>query len=54
LGGGALPLDAIFAELDRLPQQIIYCFEFVGGGDPDARIAKSLAYLHARRNGGIQ
>lgn len=54
LGGGTLPLNAILAELDRLSQPMIYCFEFVSGDDPDDRIAKSLAYLDARRNGAVQ
>ena len=49
LGGGTLPLGAIMAELEALPQRLIYCFEFRGGGDPDARIATSLAYLRERR-----
>jgi hypothetical protein len=41
-------LPAILAELDNLPQEMIYCFEFSGGGDPDGRITKSLAYLGRR------
>ena len=49
LGGGSLPLPAILDALDRLPQQVFYCFEFRGGGDPEGRIKKSLAYLQARR-----
>lgn len=49
LGGGTLPLGAIMAELERLPQPLRYCFEFLGGGDPDGRIASSLAYLRERR-----
>ena len=48
LGEGALPLPAILDELERLPQRIIYCFEFGGGGDPDGRIDRSIAYLRAR------
>jgi sugar phosphate isomerase/epimerase len=52
LGGGALPLGAIMAELERLPQRLIYCFEFRGGGDPDGRIASSLDYLRERRWAG--
>ena len=48
LGGGGLPLGAIMAELDRLPQRLIYCFEFRGGGDPDGRIASSLKYIRER------
>ncbi len=49
LGDGALPLGAIMAELERLPQRLIYCFEFRGGGDPEGRIVGSLAYLRERR-----
>jgi sugar phosphate isomerase/epimerase len=45
LGNGVMPLRPILDELDRLPQQMIYCFEFPGGKDPEGRIAKSLAYL---------
>jgi sugar phosphate isomerase/epimerase len=45
LGGGTMSLRAILDELDRLPQDMIYCFEFPGGGDPEGRIRKSLAYL---------
>ena len=45
LGGGIMSLRPILAELDGLPQEMIYCFEFPGGGDPDGRIKKSLAYL---------
>lgn len=45
LGAGVLPLPAIFAELDKLPQPIICCFEFRGGGDPEGRIEKSLAFM---------
>jgi sugar phosphate isomerase/epimerase len=48
LGGGSLPLPAILDALDALPQRIIYCFEFGGGDDPDDRITRSIAYLHAR------
>jgi sugar phosphate isomerase/epimerase len=48
LGGGDLPLGPVLDELDSLPQDVSYCFEFVGGGDPDGRIARSLAYLQAR------
>ena len=48
LGGGSLPLGAIMAEFDRLPQRLIYCFEFRGGGDPDGRIASSLKYVRDR------
>jgi sugar phosphate isomerase/epimerase len=49
LGGGTVPLGAIMEELERLPQRLIYCFEFRGGGDPDGRIASSLAYMRERR-----
>lgn len=49
LGGGTVPLGAIMGELEQLPQRLIYCFEFRGGGDPDGRIASSLAYLRERR-----
>jgi sugar phosphate isomerase/epimerase len=49
LGGGGQDLDAIFAEFDRLPQRIIYCFEFRGGEDATERIQRSLAFLQARR-----
>ncbi len=45
LGEGDLPLDDILAAFDALPQRVIYCFEFGGGPDPDARIAASMAYL---------
>lgn len=48
LGGGSLPLPAILDELDRLPQPVLYCFEFPGGGDPERRIEESLAYLRKR------
>jgi sugar phosphate isomerase/epimerase len=48
LGGGGQDLDAIFAEFDRLPQRIIYCFEFRGGEDAAERIQRSLAFLRAR------
>jgi len=48
LGGGTLQLGAILDELDRLPQRILLCFEFPGGGDPEGRIRQSLAYLRAR------
>jgi sugar phosphate isomerase/epimerase len=48
LGGGTLPLPAILDAFDRLPQRVIHCFEFSGGGDPDGRLAASLAYLRER------
>jgi sugar phosphate isomerase/epimerase len=48
LGGGDVPLDETMAEFDRLPQPITFCFEFGGGGDPEGRVKKSLAYLRRR------
>jgi hypothetical protein len=45
LGGGTFPLCAVLAEFARLLQKVIHCFEFGGGGDPEGRIEKSLAYL---------
>jgi sugar phosphate isomerase/epimerase len=48
LGAGILPLPDILAALDHLPQRILYCFEFDGGGEPDSRIERSLAYLRGR------
>ncbi len=45
LGDGALPMDAIVAALEALPQPIMYCFEFDGDGVAEMRIEKSLAYL---------
>lgn len=45
LGLGVLPLGKIMAELDALPQRILYCFEFRGGGDPEDRIRQSLNFL---------
>ena len=45
LGGGTLPMHDIITALDALPQPITYCFEFVGDGEADARIDKSMAYL---------
>jgi len=48
LGAGNLPLPAILAALDGLPQNFPYCFEFRGGDDPEARIRQSLAYLQQR------
>ena len=48
LGDGVLPLGAILAALDRLPQPLLYIFEFGGGDNPDDRITRSLAYLKAR------
>jgi sugar phosphate isomerase/epimerase len=48
-GEGVMPLDEILDELDRLPQRIIYCFEFRGGDDPEGRIAHSLQFLKRRQ-----
>lgn len=48
LGTGVLPLPAIFAELDALPQPLIYCFEFRGGEDPESRIEQALTMLRNR------
>jgi sugar phosphate isomerase/epimerase len=48
LGGGTLPIDDIIAALNSLPQRLLYCFEFRGGGDPEGRIKQSLAYLKER------
>ncbi len=45
LGNGVLPMGAIMMALEALPPPILYCFEFDGGGEPEMRIAKSLAYL---------
>ena len=45
LGDGRLPIAQIVAAFDRLPQRVIHCFEFGGGGDPDGRINASLALL---------
>lgn len=47
LGSGVLPLGEIMAELDALPQRVIYCFEFRGGGNPEGRIRQSLNFLRA-------
>jgi sugar phosphate isomerase/epimerase len=48
LGGGVMDLGPILDELDRLSQEMTYCFEFPGGGEPDERIRRSLAYLRDR------
>ncbi|MHB8646544.1 MAG: sugar phosphate isomerase/epimerase family protein [Thermomicrobiales bacterium] len=48
LGDGALPLPAIMTALDRLPQRLLYIFEFNGGDNPDDRITRSIAYLAQR------
>ena len=45
LGDGILPLRDILHALEQLPQQVLYCFEFRGGDDPEAGIARSLAFL---------
>ena len=49
LGGGDMRMQEIMTALEALPQRIIYCFEFAGGGEPDTRIEKSLAYLREFR-----
>ena len=48
LGAGELRLPRIMAALEALPQRLLYCFEFRGEGDPDGRIATSVAYLRDR------
>jgi sugar phosphate isomerase/epimerase len=48
LGGGVMSLQPILDELEGLPQDMIYCFEFPGGDDPEGRIKASLAYLGRR------
>lgn len=45
LGGGSLPMHDIITALNALPQKMIYCFEFAGGGEAGVRIEKSKAYL---------
>ena len=35
LGGGTMARRPILDALDGLPQEMIYCFEFPGGGEPD-------------------
>ncbi len=47
LGGGGQDLLAVFAEFDRLPQPVIYCYEFQGGEDAEDRILQSQAYLRS-------
>ncbi|MBX3066894.1 MAG: sugar phosphate isomerase/epimerase [Anaerolineae bacterium] len=47
LGGGTLPMRKIVTALNQLPQPIIYCFEFVGAGEADSRIEKSVAFLRS-------
>ncbi|HMN29107.1 MAG TPA: TIM barrel protein [Caldilineaceae bacterium] len=49
LGGSGRDLTPVFAAFERLPQRIIYCFEFGGGGDPEEGIRRSMAYLQALR-----
>jgi sugar phosphate isomerase/epimerase len=49
LGDGVLPLPAILAELAALPQPLIYCFEFRGGGAPEEGIRRSLDYLRNQK-----
>jgi sugar phosphate isomerase/epimerase len=51
-GEGVLPLAEIFAAFDRLPQRIIYCFEFAGGPDPDQHIRDAFALVKSLRNRG--
>lgn len=46
-GKGVLPLAEIFAAFDKLPQRIIYCFEFGGGPDPDQHIQDALALVRS-------
>ncbi len=48
LGEGVLPLSEIFAELDALPQPLVYCFEFRGGDNPEDRIERALAFMQHR------
>jgi sugar phosphate isomerase/epimerase len=45
LGGGDQPLDETMAAFAALTQQVTYCFEFGGGGDPEGRVRRSLEYL---------
>ena len=49
LGGGVLPLADIFAALDVLPQENLYCFKFRGGDAAVARIEQALAWMRARK-----
>jgi sugar phosphate isomerase/epimerase len=48
LGGGDAPLDETLTLFSQLAQPVTYCFEFGGGGDPEGRIQKSLAFLRER------
>lgn len=45
LGAGTMPMDDILNAIAKLPQPMLHCFEFNGGGDPEGRITTSLAYL---------
>ena len=45
LGGGDNSLDLTLAAFARLPQPVTFCLEFAGGGDPEGRIQKSVAFL---------
>ncbi|MGH2558673.1 MAG: sugar phosphate isomerase/epimerase family protein [Thermomicrobiales bacterium] len=51
LGEGDLPLDAIFAAFDGLPQPVVHCLEFEGGSDPEVRLAASLRLARDMRGG---
>jgi sugar phosphate isomerase/epimerase len=48
-GKGVLPLAEIFAAFDRLPQRVIFCFEFGGGPNPDQHIQDAFALVKALR-----
>ncbi|MEX1018941.1 MAG: sugar phosphate isomerase/epimerase family protein [Litorilinea sp.] len=45
LGQGDAPLREILAALAALPQNLLYCFEFGGGEDPDTRIRQAQTFL---------
>lgn len=47
-GEGSLPMVDIFAALDALPQEIIYCFEFPGRDDPEGRIKRGVVWMKGR------
>lgn len=49
LGGGGMPMEKIVRALNALPQQVIYCFEFGGGGEAEMRITKSVQFLNGIR-----
>ena len=49
LGGGVMPMEGIIRALNALPQQMIYCFEFAGEGEPELRIEKSVQFLNGIR-----